>query len=142
MTAVAHRPFSAEWAAAFHAAIEADAEYREAAARWTWSVAFVLDPAPAFGYADAVAVELTLDRGRCHGAALIAPESITAPFVLRAAYPTWKAVVRGELAVISAVMRKLVSVEGSLATLMLHARSATALVACAQRVPTHFPDDA
>lgn len=141
MTEVLHAPFTAEWATALGAVIESDAEYRAAAAKWTWPVALVLEATPEFGYPESVAAELTLDSGRCHAAVLRHPDAVTAPFVLIAAYATWKAVVRGELDVITAVVQRKVRVKGSLATLMLHTKSAAALVACARAVPTHFPDE-
>ena len=141
MTEVLHAPFTAEWAAALCAVIESDAAYRAAAAKWTWPVALVLEATPEFGYPESVAAELALDRGRCHAAVLRHPDAVTAPFVLIATYATWKAVVRGEVDVITAVVQHKVRVKGSLATLMLHTKSAAALVACARAVPTHFPDE-
>lgn len=136
------RPFSPEWADAFRAAVESDAAYRRAAAGWTWPMAFVLDPAPELGFPSAVAVELALDRGRCHGAAIVAPEAVRAPFVLRAPYATWKAVVTGALDPIVGVTLRRIAVTGPLMTLLAHARAATALCRCAQAVPTLFPDEA
>jgi len=141
MTAVAHRPFTPEWAAAFQDAIEADTNYRDLAAKWTWPVALVLDASPELGYPEPVAVELTLDRGRCHGAVIRHPDAVTAPFVLRAPYATWKLVMRGELDPLAGVTRGKIGVKGSLATLMMHARSASALCGCARAVPTRFPDE-
>lgn len=141
-TARLHRPFTPGWAAAFRDAVELDAAYREAAAKWTWPVALVLDAAPELGYAEPVAVELALDRGRCHGAEIRHPGAVTAPFVLRAPYATWKQVMRGELDPLAGVTRGRIGVRGSLATLMLHARAAAALCACARTVPTLFPDEA
>lgn len=141
MMAVTHRPFTPEWAAALRDAIEADTTYRELAAKWTWPVALVLDAAPELGYAEPVAVELTLDRGRCHDAVIRHPDAVTAPFVLRAPYATWKLVMRGELDPLAGVTRGKIGVKGSLATLMMHARSASALCACARAVPTRFPDE-
>ena len=137
-----HRPFSPEWAAAFRDAIEADAAYRETATKWSWPVALVLDAAPELGYAEPVAVELALDRGRCHGAEIRPLEAVTAPFVLRAPYATWKQVMLGALDPLAGVTRGRIAVQGSLTTLMLHARSAAALCACARAVPTRFPDEA
>ena len=136
------RPFTPEWASAFRDAVEADAHYREVAARWTWPVALVMDAAPELGYPAAVAVELTLDRGRCHGAAILHPDALTAPFVLRAPYAIWKQVMLGALDPLVGVTRGRIGVKGSLTTLMLHARSAAALCKCAQAVPTRFPDEA
>jgi putative sterol carrier protein len=141
VSAPRHRPFTAAWAEAFHAAIETDDAYRSAAAKWTWPVALVLSPAPEFGYPDAVAVELQLDRGRCHGTQILPAEAAAAPFVLTAPYAVWKAVVRGELDPIVGVTRGKIAVRGSLATLMMQARAAAALVACAKAVPTAFPDE-
>lgn len=138
---MSHRPFTVLWADALRAAIEDDADYRSAAAKWTWPVAMVLEPAAEFGYPEAVAIELALDRGRCAHAEVRDPSTVTAPFVLRATYATWKSIVRGELDVMSAVVHRKVTVRGSLTTLMMHTRAAIALVACAQRVPTEFPDE-
>ncbi len=139
---MAHRPFSAEWAEAFKDAIEADTRYRDVAVKWTWPVALVLQPAPEYGYHEPVAVELTLDRGRCHSAVVHSRDAVTAPFVLTASYPVWKSVVRGELDPLVGVTRGKISVQGSLGILMMHAKSAAALCACAQNVPTAFPDEA
>jgi putative sterol carrier protein len=136
------RPFTIEWAHAFRDVVDADAAYRAASAHWTWPVALVLDAAPDVGYTDAVAMELALDRGRCHGAVIRHPSSVTAPFVLRAAYADWKHVVRGELDPLAGVVRGRIHVTGSLMTLMMHARSANTLCACARAVPTLFPDEA
>lgn len=138
---MAHRPFTAAWAEAFREAIESDTAYRDAAAKWTWPVAIVMESAPQFGYPEPVAVELALDRGRCHGASLRARTEVTAPFVLTAPYATWKSVVRGELDPLVGVTRGRIAVQGSLATLMLNAKSAAALVSCARAVPTTFPDE-
>lgn len=138
---MAFRPFTTAWAEAFRAAVAGDAAYRAAATRWTWPVALVLDAAPELGYPDAVAVELELDRGDCHRAQILAPEATTAPFVLSAPYATWKAVVQGALDPLVGVTTGKIRVKGSLATLMLNARAASALCACAQAVPTTFPDE-
>lgn len=136
------RPFTPEWAEAFRVAIEADASYRDAAARWTAPVAFVLEAAPEFGYPDAIAMQLTLERGRCHAVTVLAPDAITAAVVLRAPYTVWKTVVRGELDPVIAVTGGKFRVAAGAMHLMTQARAATALVACARAVPTVFPDEA
>lgn len=136
-----HRPFSTEWAAAFREAIESNTRYQEVATKWTWPVALVLQAAPEFGYSETVAVELMLDRGRCHSAQIMSRDAVTAPFVLTAPYPVWKAVVKGELDPLVGVTRGKITVQGSLGILMMHAKSAAALCACAQNVPTAFPDE-
>jgi putative sterol carrier protein len=135
------RPFTPEWAGAFRDAVEADAAYRATATNWTWPVALVLEAAPTLGYDEPVAVELALDRGRCHGAMIQPIDAVTAPFVLTAPYATWKEVVRGDLDPLAGVTRGRIRVQGSLMTLMLHAKSAAALCLCARAIPTRFPDE-
>jgi putative sterol carrier protein len=135
------RPFTPAWAGAFRDAVEADAAYRATATNWTWPVALVLEAAPELGYDAPVAVELALDRGRCHGAEIRSIDSLTAPFVLTAPYGTWKEVVRGQLDPLAGVTRGKIRVQGSLMTLMLHAKSAAALCLCARAIPTRFPDE-
>lgn len=135
-------PFTPEWAAAFRAAIEDDHAYRETAARWTWPVALVLDAAPEYGFAEPVALELTLDRGRCHRAEIRARDAVQAPIVLSAPYAVWKAIVRGELDPLAGVATGQVAVHGAVMPLMLHPRAATALLSCARAVPTRYPDEA
>lgn len=137
-----HRPFTPAWAQAFRSAIEADATYRDVAAKWTWPVALVMHPAPEFGYPDSVAVELTLERGRCHDAVIRAREALSAAIILTAPYQVWKAVVRGELDPMHGVTAGKIAVQGALTALMLNAKAATALVGCARAVPTAFPDEA
>lgn len=134
-------PFTQPWADALREAINGDAAYRAAAANWTWPVALVLDAAPDLGYADDCAVEFGLDRGTCTSAQAMAPSAVTAPFVLRAPYATWKRIVRGVTDPVMAIALKQVTLQGSLSTLMMQAGAAKALVACARTVPTHFPDE-
>lgn len=136
------RPFTPEWADAFREAVSGSVAYREAGAKWTWPMALVLRPAPEFGYPDALAMELALDRGACHAASIVAAHDVTAELVLSAPYDVWKSVVRGELDPIVGVTRGAIAVQGPLMTLMMHAKAAMALLACAQAVPSLFPDEA
>jgi putative sterol carrier protein len=134
-------PFTTAWADALRVAINADEPYRAAAKGWTWPVALVLSADPRLGYPDDVAIELQLNRGDCGHAAVMSPAEVTAPFVLRADYATWREIVLGELDPLVAVTRGRIAFTGKLTTLLLHARAAKAMVACAQRVPTRFADN-
>lgn len=135
------RPFTTEWADAFRAAINADVEYAAVAKSWKWPVAFVLDATPAYGYPNAVAVQLVLDRGTCSSAVIMPPHTVSATFVLRADYGTWKEVVKDGLDPINAVTSGRIKFTGPLGTLLMHAKAAVALVNSARAVPTLFPDD-
>lgn len=135
-------PFTDSWAAAFRDAINADADYRAAAAAWKWPVALALDAHPALGYAESVAVEMDLDAGTCRDARALPARDATAPIVLGADYQTWKDVVRGQLDPVTGVATGRLRLDrGSLMTLMLHTNAARALVTTAQKVPTEFPDE-
>jgi len=136
-----HRPFTQAWADAVRDIINDDAHYRAVAADWSWPVALVLEAIPEFGYASDAAVRFALDRGTCTAAAVVDSARLDAPFVLRARYAVWKRIVLGITDPVIALLLRQVTLTGSLSTLMLHAGAAKALVACARRVPTEFPDE-
>src|SRR5438874_13174902 len=96
VTAALHAFPSAEWVAAYGAAINASDEYRTASTEWTHgSVALVLPAQPAIGVPDDVAILLDLDRGVCRGANLVPrPEAQQAPFILPAEYRYWKRTIK------------------------------------------------
>ncbi len=134
-------PFTPAWADALRAAIDTDPTYRDAGREWKWPVALVLDATPQYGYPEAVAVQLTLENGGCQGAEVVPAADVTAEFVLRGDYPTWKLVATGALDAVSAVMAGRLSLTGSMMTLMQQASAAQALVECARQVKTRYPDE-
>jgi putative sterol carrier protein len=130
--------FSEAWAAAFRAAVNNDAAYRDAAKGWTNPVAMVIDEDA--GPAAGMAVQVDLKAGTCLSAVALSAEAVSAPFVLSADLATWKEIVTGGSDPIMAVARGKVKLSrGSLGTLMLHAKGAKALVACAQKIDTLWP---
>ena len=115
-----------------------DADYRDVAKGWSNPVALVVEPEP--GVTDAVAVQVDLKAGSCVSAAALAPDDVSAPFVLSGDLAAWKDILAGHSDPIMAVVRgKVKLTRGSLATLMLHAKAARALLACAQAVETRWP---
>lgn len=134
---------SAQWVSACGAAIDASPAYRRAAAEWTFgAVALVVRAEPGLGLAEPVALWLDLDRGRCRDARLVtAGEAAAASFEISADYPTWKAVLRRELAPVAGIMRGKLVLRGSLAVVVRHIATAEALVDAATTVPTSFLDD-
>lgn len=134
-------PFTQRWADAFCAAVNADERYAEAARGWRWPVAFVLDRVPEHGYPEDVAVELTLEGGRCTGAQAMRLADVTAPFRFRGDYRAWKRISRGELDPVNAVMKRELAFSGAITTLMLHTGWARALVACVRSVDSAYPDE-
>jgi putative sterol carrier protein len=149
VTAPTHRPeapetllpFTPEWADRFREAINSDPRYRAESKSWKWPLALILDAAPALGFDTAVAVDLELKGGICSAARIVPAAATKAPFKFRGPYAVWKRIVRGELDPVMAATRGELQFEGSLVTLLMHVASARALVACAQQVPTRFPDE-
>lgn len=135
------RPFSTEWADAFREAINSDEEFQSHARQWTWPVALVLDATPDHDYPQAIAVQFTIDKGNCTAAQIMAPHTVSATFVFRADYDTWKQVAQDELNAIAAVTEGRIKFTGPLGTLLMHTKAATALVGAARAVPTQYPDD-
>ncbi len=131
--------FSTAWADALRAAVNDDARYRDAAKGWTNPVALVVEPGDGMG--DGAAVQVNLQAGTCLSADSLAPDAVSAPFVLSANLATWKEIVGGDTDPLGAVARGTVRlIRGSLGTLMIHARSATALLECARQIETHWPE--
>ena len=137
-----HAPFSQPWADALREILNADATYRDASKNWRWSLALAMDAEPTLGFPEPVAVELDLVNGNCERAEAKPASAVTSDYVLRGNHAAWKSIVREDVDAVSAVMTgKLTLAKGSLFSLMTHVASAHALVACARRVETHFPDE-
>ena len=140
----AAHPFpSAEWVAAYGAAINASEDYRTASTEWTHgSVALVLPAQPAIGVPEDLGIWLDLDRGVCRAARIVTRhEAQQAPFVLTAEYRFWKQIIKKELGPIAGIMQRKVALVGSLPIVVRFIKSAEALVDAATRVPTRFLDE-
>jgi ribonucleoside-diphosphate reductase beta chain len=136
-------PFTPPWAGALREALNASERYRDAARRWSWRTALVMDADPARGIHSDTAVVLDLERGSCRSAEIMPAGVADAEFVLRGDYAAWREIVEGALDPMTALLRNRLRLEqGSLARLALHASAARALAACAAEVPTRFVHDA
>ena len=137
-------PFpSAEWVAAYGAAINASETYRTASLNWTFgAVALVVAAQPAIGLAEPLGIWLDLDRGACREARLTpAAEADTAPFILTAEYARWKQIIRREVGPIAAILQRKLALKGSLPIVVRFVKSAEALVDVATTLPTRFLDE-
>ena len=136
-------PFpSAEWAAAYHEAINQNALYQKAAAGWDQgAIAFVCKPEPSLGLDTAHGVVLDLRHGQCHGALYttdIARIQQT-PFVIEASYAQWKAVLRGDIEPIKAMLQgQLKLAKGHLPTIIRDVEGSKQLVLSASKIDTEF----
>ena len=134
---------SAEWVAAYGAAINTSDGYRAASVEWTHgAVALVVPAQPAIGLAAETGVWLDLERGACRAAKLVtADEAKGAAFVLTAEYRYWKQIIRKELGPIAGIMQRKIALVGSLPIVVRFVKSAEALVEAATTVPTRFLDE-
>jgi putative sterol carrier protein len=135
-----YSPFTQPWADAFRTVINASESYRTAARSWLWSTSLVCTADPTLGIPVDVAIELALDRGVCHAAIAKPADESSAEFFFRAPMATWQLVLSGQLDPITGVTKGSIKTNGPLTTLLLQMKAASALVACAQQVPTRFPD--
>jgi putative sterol carrier protein len=134
---------SAEWVAAYGAAINASESYRAASVEWTHGcVALVVNAQPEIGVPAPVGIWLDLDRGACRAAKVVGPEEAGgASFVLTADYERWRQIIRKELGPIAAIMQRKLALKGSLPIVVRFVRSAEALVEAATQIPTRFLDE-
>jgi putative sterol carrier protein len=132
--------FTQAWADALMQVVNADHTYAADGKGWTNPVALVAEPCA--DLAAGVAVQLDLRAGTCLSAASMPPADVNAPYVLSADLATWIQVVREKMDPLLMVARgKVKLTKGSLGTLMMNAKGAKALVACAQEIDTLWPGD-
>ncbi len=134
--------FSEEWIRAFKDAINANPDYRTAAAEWTHGVVALVSKAAPPGLPSDVGMWLDLERGICREAKLVtAEEAATAPFCITGEYARWKQVLRKELEPIKGMMQGKLKLKGDLPTIVREVASAQALVNSGASLPTSFYDE-
>lgn len=136
-------PFpSAEWAAAYHHAINDNGLYQQAAAGWIeGAIAFVCKAEPSLDLLTAQGLVLDLHRGQCRGVHYTtdAAEFQQAPFVIEASYAQWKSVLRGETDPIRAMLQgQLRLSKGHLPTIIRDVEGSKQLVLSASTIDTEF----
>lgn len=133
--------FTAPWAEAWCAELNASEPYRKAAARWEGALVLVMTENPAMGVGKTRRLFLDLHHGSCRGArAATTDDAGSAPFVLEAPPAVWKRVLEGGLDPLLGLMTgKVRLARGSLAKLTPQVQAAKELVRSAGRLPTSFP---
>jgi putative sterol carrier protein len=135
---------SADWAAAYKDAINANAAYKAAAKDWTHgSVAMVVKADPALKIEEDTALWLDMHQGECRGARLLpAKDAGDSSFIIVAPYALWKIVIRGELDPTKGMMQgRLKLTKGHMPTMVKYVTASKELVASTARVPTKFRDE-
>jgi putative sterol carrier protein len=131
--------FSAEWIEAFKAAVNANPDYKTAAANWTHGVVALVCKAQAPDFPADTGIWLDLERGVCREAKAVTPEeSAKAPFCITGEYDRWKQVLRKELDPIKGMMQGKLKLKGDLPTIVREVKSAQALVNSGGTIDTRF----
>jgi putative sterol carrier protein len=134
--------FTDEWAAEWHEQINANEDYRTAAARWEGAICLVMSADEDMGIPEDRAVVADLWHGDSRGAKVAGPaERDEAPYVIRASPEVWQRVLEGDVDPIVGLMGgKLKLAKGKLFSLVPYAKAAKELVVSAGRVDTSYPD--
>ena len=137
-----YEAFTAAWAEAWRAALNASETYRRAAASWEGAVALVMHADRAAGIAERRAVFVDLWRGTCRASRVATRDDLAAAaFVFEAGAAAWRELLAARLSPVMALMSgQLALTRGSLFTLMPYAAAADALMATAARVQSTFPE--
>lgn len=136
---------SDEWAQQYREKINSSAEYAAAAATWEGDLIFVYEKEPDKGVAEDVYAWLDLWHGSCRGIEQLAgpedPRVSSAKFTISAPYSRWKAVMKGELEPVRAMMQGKMKVKGDLPTIVRYVKASNVLVDLAGQTPTEFIDE-
>ena len=124
---------SAEWAKAFRAALNANAEYAAAAAAWEGEILLRVSAA---GDGPAPGILLDHAHGTCR-AATFHPDSraVASEFVYEGTSENWERLVRGTLDPVRSILDGTFRLRGNLLKASRFTRAAKALVETAARVP-------
>ncbi len=134
--------FTNAWAKAWAKKINANANYKKAAANWEGAMVLEMAADPEWGVPEDRAVIADLWHGECRSAAAAKPKDVeAAPYVIRATPAVWNDVLSGDIDPIFGLMRgKLKLAKGGLFSLLPYAAAAKELVIAAREVETTFPD--
>ena len=133
--------FTDDWARCWSDTINANAAYKQAAARWEGAIAMVMSPDVGMGIPEERVVIADLWHGDCRSArAATAGDLADVPYLIKATPANWKSVLSGKTDPIVGLMGgKLKLAKGSLFALIPYAKAAKELVSSAIQVDTAFP---
>ena len=134
--------FTDDWALLWNDAINANANYKQAATKWEGAIAMVMSPDGDMGIPEERVVIADLWHGDCRSArAATAADLAEVPYLITATPTNWKSVLSGKTDPIVGLMSgKLKLAKGSLFALLPYARAAKELVNSAIGVDTSFPE--
>lgn len=125
------------WARAWRDRLNDSADFAAAADEFAAAVLFTVRPDDSYD-GDPVAVRVEVADGECVAASAVDPATDDYDYALRGPYDSWKALLRDELDVSSAVMGGPFDVEGNTLELMGHREAFTEMVRAARGVDVEF----
>ncbi|NLI70901.1 MAG: hypothetical protein GX364_08575 [Firmicutes bacterium] len=130
---------SSEWLDLFKETINADQEFQAAAARFSASMTIATSikglPKPFYVWMD-------FHRGKMREWAYMARTSDKkSDFVFNSDYYTWKAICRGEMDVIRAVVSGKIKLSGNRLKMLAQTKASLALLKVMEKLDTSFPDE-
>lgn len=133
--------FTENWAALWSNSINANEDYKKAAAKWEGAIGLVMTPDPAMGIEDERIVIADLWHGDCRGAKVASADKLEdTPYLISAEPAAWKSVLAGKTDPIVGLMGgKLKLAKGGLFALLPYAKAAKELVRSAIAVDTSYP---
>jgi len=130
---------SLEWANAYMQALNTDEGYARAGATWEGDLNFVIEGVP--GHAANPVIYLDMWHGKCRGVGFTDEAGMKpAAFRINSSLANWKKVINKQMGPIPGMVSGQLRVHGNLPYILRHVASATAMVECAGRVPTEFPE--
>ena len=132
---------SPEWLDAYAAAIASSDELKDAARSWEGDLTLVVESEPDKGIPE-VWAWFDLSHGDFRGAKIVTQDvGERALFVIRAAYATWKDVIRGRIEPIKGMTQGKLRLSGDLPKIKENVRAVAQLVTLAGQVSSGFVDE-
>ena len=127
---------SKEWLEAFHEHINSDEKYAQVAKNWEGDIMF--DILPSGVLIERTMIYLDLWHGKCREVLYNVGQDKSADFILQATYDNFVRVLTGNLAPMTAMMTRILKVEGSMVYMMRNVPTVLQFVRCAQDVTDHY----
>ncbi len=134
--------FTADWAQLWKDSINANDDYKKAAAKWEGAIGMLMTPDLEMGIPEERIVIADLWHGDCRNAKAAGGGDLEdTPYLIKAEPAAWRSVLAGKTDPIVGLMSgKLKLAKGSLFALLPYAKAAKELVRSAIDVDTSFPD--
>jgi len=134
--------FTDEWALEWHDKINANDNYKQAAAKWEGGIALAMTPDGDMGIPEDRIVIADLWHGDSRGTKTATLDELDdVPYLIRATPSTWKSVLAGKTdPIVGLLSGKLKLARGSMFALLPYAKAAKELVKSASAVDTSYPD--